>query len=70
MKKVSLLVSCYQQEKTIPFYFKSLLNQTHLPDELIIADDASTDNTREIINKFKFPQNCDVKKVFRETNVG
>jgi glycosyltransferase involved in cell wall biosynthesis len=70
-KKISIVLITYNHEHFIEDALKGILMQDFENIlELIIADDASTDNTREIINKFKFPQNCDVKKVFRETNVG
>lgn len=70
-KKISIVLITYNHEYYIEDALKGILMQDFGNIlELIIADDASTDKTREIINKFKFPQNCDVKKVFREVNVG
>lgn len=64
--KVSLLVSCYQQENTIPLYFKSVLKQTRLPDELIVADDGSGPITKRIIEEFAIEAPFPVHHVWHE----
>ncbi len=38
--------------------------------EIIITDDASTDNTCHIINEFHFPESCSFRKTFSTENVG
>ena len=54
--KVSVVLATYNGEKYLQEQLDSLLKQTRQPDELIITDDASTDKTIEIIEKFKI--NC------------
>lgn len=46
---ISVIMSTYNEEKYIETSMKSLLNQTFEDFEIIIVDDASTDNTRKII---------------------
>ena len=49
--KVSAAIIAYNASGFIPRFLKSLFNQTRSPDEIVIVDDASTDNTFEIIRK-------------------
>jgi glycosyltransferase involved in cell wall biosynthesis len=45
MKKVSIVVPAYNSEKTITRCLSSLVNQTLQDIEIIVVNDASTDNT-------------------------
>lgn len=47
--KVSIALCTFNGEKYIQEQLESLLNQSSLPDEIIISDDGSTDRTLEII---------------------
>ena len=70
MIKHSVLTLTYNQEKYIQIALDSILNQSVLPDEIIISDDCSTDKTWDIILKYfnKFPK---IIKPFRnEKNLG
>ena len=46
---VSIVTPCYNGEKYLEKYFKSLYMQTYSKIEIIIVDDESTDKTKEII---------------------
>jgi glycosyltransferase involved in cell wall biosynthesis len=50
--KISIAMCTYNGEKFIKEQLDSFLSQTRLPDELIICDDRSNDNTIQIINEF------------------
>ena len=50
---VSVLLSVYNSEKTLEDSTKSLLNQTHSNLEILIANDGSTDGSKEICRKFQ-----------------
>ena len=50
---VSVLLSVYNSEKTLEDSIKSLLNQTHSNLEILIANDGSTDSSKEICRKFQ-----------------
>lgn len=52
-KLVSIISPCYNGEKYIPYYLDSVLNQTYNNIELLFVDDASTDNTLEVVNSYK-----------------
>lgn len=52
MKKISIALCTYNGAKYLPDQLESYINQTHLPDELVVCDDCSSDQTQEIIRKF------------------
>ncbi len=51
--KSSLLFSTYNWPEALELVLLSLLNQSKFPDEVVIADDGSTEETRVVINRFK-----------------
>lgn len=50
--KVSVVIPAYNEEKYIEACLKSLINQTEMPDEIIVVDNNSTDQTVDIVKKF------------------
>lgn len=58
-KKVTIIVPCYNVAETLPRFLESVLRQTYRNIQLIAVDDGSTDNTAEILKKYreKFLQN-------------
>ena len=52
MKKVSIIVPCYNVEKYIERCLNSLINQEYKNIEILCIDDGSKDNTKEIIENF------------------
>lgn len=50
--KTALLISTYNWPKALDLIFKSIKNQTLLPDEILIADDGSKEETKELIFQF------------------
>jgi glycosyltransferase involved in cell wall biosynthesis len=59
--KISVLMPTYNDSKYITQTFDSLLRQTYKEWELIIIDDGSTDNTREIIKNYIEKNDCKEK---------
>src|SRR3989344_3185886 len=51
--KISILIPCHNEEKSIKKCIESTLNQTRKFDEIIVIDDGSTDNSRAILSKFQ-----------------
>lgn len=64
---VTIILPVYNADKFVNSAIKSILKQTHSNFELIIFDDGSSDQSREIINSFKDPR---IKKIFYNTNQG
>lgn len=63
-------MATYNGEKYIQQQLDSFLQQTVLPDELIVCDDCSNDNTLDIIEDFKKKASFDVKVLKNEKNSG
>ena len=55
MENVSIIMPAFNAEKFIKETINSILFQMMRGDELIIVDDGSTDNTKEVIKAFKSP---------------
>ena len=51
--KISIVLPNYNYARYLDERIQSLLNQTYTDFELIILDDASQDNSIEVIEKFK-----------------
>ena len=49
---VSVIIPIYNRAHTIDRAILSVLNQIYKSFEIIVVDDCSTDNTREVIEKF------------------
>lgn len=68
--KASVALCTYNGAKYIYEQLKSIVEQIQLPDELVICDDASTDETVDIINKFKENCNIKIKLYINKQNLG
>ncbi len=53
MSKVSIVMPLYNAEKYVSKAIESILEQTYQDFELVIVNDASTDNSRQIVEKYK-----------------
>ena len=66
--KVSIIIPCYNEHKTIVQIVDKILNQKGIEKEIIIIDDCSTDGTKEILQK---NINSKVDKIiYNEKNFG
>jgi len=65
--KISIVMPAYNASKYIIKAVESILNQTYRTIEVLIADDKSTDNTREIIDNIKDSR---IKILHNEQNLG
>ena len=64
--KTSLLISTYNWPEALELVLLSIEKQTVLPNEVLIADDGSTDDTKQIIEDFKKRINLKVNHVWHE----
>jgi glycosyltransferase involved in cell wall biosynthesis len=69
MATVSCIITSFNNSLYINEAVESVLSQTRVPDEIIVADDASTDGSRDIIRSIA-ANNKLVTPVFREKNLG
>lgn len=69
MTKVTVIIPNYNHSKYLEQRIESVINQTFRNFEILILDDCSTDNSKEIIEKYR--QNAQVNKiVYNEINSG
>ncbi|MBR9847460.1 MAG: glycosyltransferase [Algicola sp.] len=64
--KSTLVISTYNWPQALKLVLLSALNQTQLPDEIIVADDGSTHETKELIESFKSKFNIPLVHVWHE----
>jgi len=67
MTKVSVVMSCYNEETTVSKAIDSILNQSFEGFEFIIIDDGSYDKTQDIIKGFTDTR---IKFFANERNIG
>lgn len=68
MPSVSLLISTYNRPLAISLVLQSVFTQTELPDEIVIADDGSTIQTKETIAQFAKKYKFSIKHIWQEDN--
>lgn len=66
--KVTILVSTYNWTEALELSLRSMFSQTVLPDEIIIADDGSTKETAQLIDRLKQETKIPIKHVWHEDN--
>ena len=64
--KVTLIISTYNSPNMLRLCLMSIPKQTVMPDEIIIADDGSTDETRQLIEEMAKEITCPVKHAWQE----
>ena len=52
VKKISIIIPCYNEEKTINLVLKKVLNYKKYETEIILVNDGSTDGTSKIIQEY------------------
>ncbi|WNC30715.1 glycosyltransferase family 2 protein [Thermosynechococcus sp. PKX82] len=68
--RISIAMATYNGEKYLQEQLDSFLNQTRLPDELVVSDDCSTDSTMQILHDFAKNAPFEVKIYQNEHNLG
>ncbi len=67
--KISCVIVSYNNGNLLEEAIMSVVRQTRRVDEIIVADDASTDGSRQLINALS-QRYSNVKPIFREDNLG
>ena len=67
--KISIIIPCYNEEKTIQNITEKVLKFNLYEKEILIIDDGSVDKSREIIKKLA-SENSVIKYFFLEKNLG
>ena len=67
--KLSIIIPCFNEDKTIEQVVNKVLKFKTLEKEILIIDDCSVDNSREIIKKIS-NLNTSVKCFFQDKNLG
>ncbi len=67
--KISIIIPCYNEEKTIEILVNKVLKFNDIEKEIIIVDDFSTDNSRKIIEELS-KKHEGIKTIFLEKNNG
>ena len=61
----SIILPTYNRSKSVDKTIQSVINQTYKDWELVVIDDGSTDNTKEILDEFK-KQDKRIKYIFQQ----
>jgi glycosyltransferase involved in cell wall biosynthesis len=68
--KISIALASYNGQKYILEQLESFSSQSKLPDEVIVSDDCSTDETTALVRKFSLGAPFDVKLYVNKANLG
>ena len=67
--KISIIIPCFNEEKTVGIVINKVLKFNLYEKELIIVDDCSTDTSKDIIKNLA-ANNSEIKPFFLEKNLG
>ena len=69
MPKVSVIIPTYNRAETLQRAIYSVLNQTYTNFELLVVDDGSTDDTKEVVTKINDSRICYIFQRNQERSV-
>ncbi|MDX1407881.1 MAG: glycosyltransferase family 2 protein, partial [Saprospiraceae bacterium] len=64
--ETSLIITTYNWPQALEMVLQSVLRQRQLPDEVIVADDGSSDSTKDVIDRFRAQIALPVHHVWQE----
>jgi glycosyltransferase involved in cell wall biosynthesis len=62
--RITVIIATYNRAAWLPAAIDSLLNQTRQPDEILVVNDGSSDNTAEVLSRYTTP----VRVINQENN--
>jgi len=68
--KISIAMCTYNGAEFLPAQLQSIITQSRPPDEIVVCDDGSTDNTRRQLEEFAAAAPIPVMLHFNEQNLG
>jgi hypothetical protein len=68
--RLSIALCTYNGQEYLPAQLDSFLNQTRLPDELVVGDDRSNDATPQILEEFARKAPFPVRVHYNQANLG
>jgi glycosyltransferase involved in cell wall biosynthesis len=68
--KISVYITSYNQRDYLKEAVDSVLQQTRLPDQIVIVDDASQDGSRDLIREYASQYPHLVSPIFHQHNLG
>ncbi|MDT3403860.1 glycosyltransferase family 2 protein [Mucilaginibacter terrae] len=63
---IGVLISTYNWPEALELVLMSLLRQTRMPDEIMIADDGSREETRQLIDRYRAEFNIPIHHAWQE----
>lgn len=67
--KLSIVIPCFNEEKTLKLIVDKVLSFKELEKEILIVDDCSTDNSKSVINELSNTYS-EIKGIYLEKNSG
>lgn len=67
---VTAIIPALNEERTMPYALASLASQTVQPDQVVVVDDGSTDDTSKIVTELKADLELDIEHRQREAPKG
>jgi hypothetical protein len=68
--KISIAMCTYNGAQFLPAQLQSIVAQSRPPDEIVVCDDGSTDETRLLLEKFAAESSIPITLHFNEQNLG
>ncbi|MCA1576797.1 MAG: glycosyltransferase family 2 protein [Acidobacteria bacterium] len=68
--RISVAMCSYNGAEFLPAQLASIAEQTRVPDEIVVCDDASTDDTRRVLESFARTSPIPVSLYFSDRNTG
>ncbi|MDC3017347.1 glycosyltransferase family 2 protein [Pelagibacteraceae bacterium] len=67
---LSVIVPCFNEEKTIELILNKIDKTSFKNKEIIVVNDGSSDNTKEKLDKIEKKLNCEIKIINHNKNLG